>query len=213
MNTTSEICTLWNYKDETLWLNALQHYYNLLSSSQMPLERKMEQVKCEDISPLSTDDFYKFLHEEYFVWKYTQKNRLATTRKQLERYVTENRMFELDYIKHRLFVADRSNIYECLSIASNIRGLGTAGASGLLSILFPQHFGTTDQFVVKSLLEIDNLEEHLQIQRMNPNALKIEDGVILIEIMRKQAAYLNQSFNSSFWTPRKIDMILWSIGR
>lgn len=213
MNTTSEICALWNCNDETLWLNALQHYYNLLSPSQIPLERKMEQVRCEDISPLSTDDFYKFLHEEYFVWKYTQKNRLATTRKQLERYVTENRMFELDYIKHRLFVADRSNIYECLSIASNIRGLGTAGASGLLSILFPQHFGTTDQFVVKSLLEIDNFEEHLLIQRMNPNALKIEDGVILIEIMRKQAAYLNQLFNSSFWTPRKIDMILWSIDR
>lgn len=209
----SQIHALWNSNDQKMWMNAYQHYYNLLSANQIPLEKMMEQVNYKDISALSIDGFYSFLYEEYYVWKYTQKNRLATTRKQLERYVTEDRMFELEFIKHRLFASNRSNVYECLAIASNIRGLGTAGASGLLAILFPQDFGTVDQFVVKSLLEIDNLAEQKQIEQMNPTSLKIDDGVILIDIMRKKAQLLNQQFNTTFWTPRKIDMILWSIGR
>lgn len=213
MITFSQVNALWNCNDETMWMHAFQHYYDLLSPNQVPLEQKMKQTKHEEISELSTNDFYSFLHEEYYVWKYTQKNRLSTTRKQLERYVTEDRMFELEFIKHRLFASDRSNARECLSVVSNIRGLGTAGASGLLAILFPHDFGTVDQFVVKSLLEIDNLAEHKQIEQMNPTSLKIDDGVILINIMRKKAQLLNQQFHTTFWTPRKIDMILWSIGR
>jgi hypothetical protein len=42
---------------------------------------------------------------------------------------------------------------------SRIRGLGIAGASGLLSVLFPEYFGTVDQFVVMSLLCINGLKE------------------------------------------------------
>lgn len=213
MKSDAQVSKLWNCSDEAMWMYAFQHYYDLLSPSQVPLDRMMEQVRYEEIGSLTTYEFYKFLHDEYYVWKYTQKNRLSTTRKQLERYINEDRMFELDYIKHRLFATDRSNVRESLSVVSNIRGLGTAGASGLLAILFPQEFGTVDQFVVKSLLEIDCLEEHTQIARMKPNALKIEDGVVLINILRKKAIKLNQQFDSSFWTPRKIDMILWSIGR
>jgi thermostable 8-oxoguanine DNA glycosylase len=213
MDTFSKINMLWDSNEETMWMHAFQHYYDLLSPNQVPLECKLEQVNPEDIRALSTTDFYSFLHEEYYIWKYTQKNRLATTRKQLERYISENRMFELEFIQHRLFASDRSNARECLSVVSNIRGLGAAGASGLLAILFPHDFGTVDQFVVKSLLEIDNLPEHKQIEQMNPTFLKIDDGVILIDIMRKKAQLLNQQFSTTFWTPRKIDMILWSIGR
>lgn len=211
--TYSDIYTLWNSNDQTAWMHAYRHYFDLLSNSQAALDNRMSNVNYEEIQALTTNDFYSFLYEEYFVWKYTQKNRLATTRKQLERYITENQMFELDYIKYRMFMSNRSNIRECLSVASNIRGLGTAGASGLLAILFPNDFGTVDQFVVKSLLEIDNLAQHKQVAEMNPACLKIDDGVILIDILRKKAQLLNQQFNTTFWTPRKIDMILWSIGR
>lgn len=213
MDAFSNIDILWNCNDETMWMHAFQHYYDLLSPNQVLLDRRLEQVKHEEISALSVNDFYSFLHKEYYVWKYTQKNRLATTRKQLERYVTEDRMFELAFIKHRLFASDRSNPRECLSAVSSIRGLGTAGASGLLAILFPHDFGTVDQFVVKSLLEINNLSERKQIEQMNPTFLKIDDGVILINIMRKKAQILNQQFQTDFWTPRKIEMILWSVGR
>ena len=48
---------------------------------------------------------------------------------------------------------------------------------------------------------------------MNPESLTNNDGVILVEIMREKAEELNRNFNTDFWTPRKIDMILWSFGR
>ena len=48
---------------------------------------------------------------------------------------------------------------------------------------------------------------------MNPEGLKIKDGIILVNIMKEKAAELNAKFNTDFWTPRKIDMILWAYGR
>lgn len=95
-------------------------------------------------------------------------------------------------------------------MASSIHGLSTAGGSGLLSILYPEHFGTADKFVVYSLLRIDGLQEHAVISGMNPEALTLNNGVALIEIMRNKAQELNERFHTDFWTPRKIDMILWS---
>ena len=97
-------------------------------------------------------------------------------------------------------------------IATSIRGLGTAGASGLLSILFPQHFGTVDQFAVKALCQIEDLPEIETIRSMNPEGLTIRDGVLLIKILRVKAADNNRLFGGDFWTPRRIDMVLWTLG-
>lgn len=213
IDTLSDVNTLWNYGDHDMWKKSLQNYWSLLSSKQLPLERQINAIDYKDVKALSVQEFYTFLHDRYFVWKYTQKNRLATTRKSLKKYITENRISELEDIKNRLFEADLDHIEECLSIAKQIRGLGTAGASGLLAILFPQHFGTVDQFVIKSLLKIEGLQEHELLESMNPESLTVKNGTVLISIMRKQANYLNTHFNTDFWTPRKIDMILWAIDR
>lgn len=48
---------------------------------------------------------------------------------------------------------------------------------------------------------------------MNIDNLKESDGVILIKIMRNKAFQLNLQFGITFWTPRKIDKILWAINR
>ncbi|MFA5817698.1 MAG: hypothetical protein WC854_00275 [Bacteroidales bacterium] len=79
--------------------------------------------------------------------------------------------------------------------------------------LLKKHFATVDQFAVKALLGVNSLPEIKSIQSMNPDQLKIKDAVILIEIMKHKAKELNNKFLTSFWTPRKIDMILWSIHR
>lgn len=100
-----------------------------------------------------------------------------------------------------------------LKSQKEIEGLGTAGASGLLSILFPEHFSTVDQFVVKRLCEIDGIMYKERLTAMNPESLKAKDGVILIQIMKNKATQLNEKFNTDFWTPRKIDMVLWAYGR
>ena len=119
----------------------------------------------------------------------------------------------LHAIKQRLFAADKDNIQQCLSIASSIRGLGIAGASGLMAVLFPAQFGTVDQFVVKALAKIPELAERNLIAAMIPESLKLNDGTILIRIMRRKTGELNQAPSQTRWTPRKVDMVLWTCAR
>ena len=81
------------------------------------------------------------------------------------------------------------------TLAKQIKGLGAAGASGLLALLFPRYFGTIDQFAVKALRQIDGLPEHAALQKMKSKNLNISDGVVLISIMRKKAEELNRFLN------------------
>jgi len=45
---------------------------------------------------------------------------------------------------------------------------------------------------------------------MNPKNQKERDAILLIEIMRRKAKQLNNWFSNNEWTPRKVDMILWT---
>jgi len=83
----------------------------------------------------------------------------------------------------------------------------------LLAVLFPEYFGTGDQFAVKALLRIPELPESQEIAAMHPESLKLDEGVLLIRIMKRKTAELNRAFLTSFWTPRKVDMILWTCAR
>ncbi|MBQ7897530.1 MAG: hypothetical protein IJ323_03820 [Clostridia bacterium] len=204
---------LWYDGLEIQWQEALNAYYYMLGPEQRIIEDYINNVNVEEIHSLDEVEFYQFLYDKYFVWKYTAKNRLATTRKSLEKYIKNDELSILKSIKERLFSMPKDNIKNCLEIACEIYGLGTAGASGLLAILFPTNFGTVDQFVVKRLQEIDHPIYNFDLKNMNPENLKIKDGVVLVEIMREKATELNNKFNTDFWTPRKIDMVLWAFGR
>ncbi len=83
----------------------------------------------------------------------------------------------------------------------------------MLAVLFPAYFGTVDQFAVKALLRIPELPESQQVAAMHPESLKLDEGALLIRIMRRKAAELNREFSATFWTPRKVDMILWTCAR
>lgn len=122
-------------------------------------------------------------------------------------------MKELHQIQLNLFFFDHSDIYRGLEIAQCIRGLGIPGASGLLSILFPKDFGTVDQFVVKSLQSIPGLPEQDRISKINPDFIKLDDGLELISLLRNEANQLNKAFKTNTWTPRSIDKVLWSYRR
>lgn len=206
-----EIRALWEHGEETDWKNALAFYYRELNDEELVLDREMETLDVIKIKNMSVNEFYTFLHDKYFLWKYTAKNRLATTRKSLRKYIDENRLNELAMIQREIFAMDHNEIGECLETVSQIQGLGISGASGLLAILFPDEFGTVDQFVCKRLKEI-NLPEYEELTALDPQKqMKARDGAMLIEIMREKALELNQRFHTDFWTPRKIDMILWSV--
>lgn len=205
---TNALSRLWYNGTEPEWEKVLAHYHTLYKDA--ALETFMEKLKPETVEQMSVSEFYQFLHDKYFVWKYTAKNRLATTRSHLRKYLDGDQLGE---IHGQIFATSKNNSSDMLTAVSRIKGLGIAGASGLLSILFPEYYGTVDQFVVLALLTIDDLPEHDYLGKMNPELLSLKDGVLLEEIMRQKALELNQKFQTDRWTPRKIDMVLWAYDR
>lgn len=197
---------LWYNGTERQWQEALDTYYFMLRPEQRDIEDYINNIDAKTIKCLDEKEFYEFLYNKYFVWKYTAKNRLATTRKCLGKYIHNNELLKLKDIQTRLFSMPKDNVGKCLGVACEIYGLGTAGASGLLAILFPADFGTVDQFVVRRLQEINHPIYNTELNKMNPEGLKIKDGIILVEIMKEKAKELNKKFNTDFWTPRRIDM-------
>ncbi|MDX9701517.1 MAG: hypothetical protein RBU23_00585 [Candidatus Auribacterota bacterium] len=203
-----DINKLWVSGTESDWSAMLDSYWNYVKPDNMQLEKDMDVLNPDYVKKLDAQGWYDFLLNKYFRWKYTAPNRYATTTNYLKKYCENGRLHVLNQIKDCLFSFDKENIEAGLSI--KISGLGVAGRSGLLSLLFPKHFGTVDQFVVKALLNVTRLPERNLLTSMNPNGLTIKDGVILIQIMRQKSTELNNKFKTDSWTPRKIDQILWA---
>lgn len=174
------------------------------------LEKKLDNLDSNRIKAMSLEDFYNFLMDDYFQWKFTDSRWLNQNKNHLARYVLEQKLDELSAIQSKLFSFNLDDIREGLTIASSINGLGIAGGSGLLSLLFPNYFGTVDQFVVKALSSIERLPETNDVLNMAQTNLKINNGVFLITIMRNKASELNMIFHNNSWSPRAIDKVLWA---
>lgn len=204
------ISELWNKGDENSWRDALSRYWSYVKPQNLELEKRMNKLDSEEVKKLGPHEWYDFLKDEYFPWKYTAPNRLATTTNQLKKYQETNNLGVLFAIKENIFALDPTDIQQALKIAKSTKGLGWAGASGLLALLFPKSFGTADQFVIKALREIDSLPESGKLFAMRPDNLREKDAVLVIQVMRRKACDLNALFATDEWTPRKIDMILWA---
>jgi energy-coupling factor transporter ATP-binding protein EcfA2 len=204
---------MWNSNDPGLWQKTLNRYWTFVKPSNLALEKEMDRLDAETVRVMNPHEWYRFLLEKYFRWKYTAPNRYASTTKAFRKYEANDELSLLHGIKEQLFASDKDNIEQCLALASSIRGLGIAGASGLLAVLFPTHFGTVDQFVVKALAAIPDLPEGNLITAMNRVSLKLSEGTVLIRIMRRKAAELNRALSTTEWTPRKVDMVLWTCER
>ena len=205
---------LWDSSKESDWQNHLDRYWTFVKSSHLAIEKEFDSFDVNVLHDLNKKEWYEFLKNKYFYWKFTAPNRYKTTTNQLKKYLDpDDNLDNLYAIKQKLFQFDKEDIETGLKIAQQIRGLGPAGASGLLAVLFPSHFATVDQFFVKALSDVKYLPERNIITNMNPEQLKIKDGAILTSIMRKKAADLNQQFSTNRWTPRKVDMVLWVSSR
>ena len=203
---------VWDSTSADVWERGLRDYWTYIKPSLLALERDIEQLDPESVRAMDAEQWYTFLLEKYFRWKYTAPNRYASTTKSLKEYNKPMLLPCLHKIKDQIFEADKRDIKTCLGLACRIGGLGPAGASGLLSVLFPEFFGTVDQFAVKALRQIPDIPEKAELAAMNPESLRPAEGVVLVQIMRRRAAALNTSFGTNVWTPRKVDMILWTYG-
>lgn len=204
-----EVKKLWNSHSESAWNQRLEMYWTMESvQKHCGLEKELHDLQRETVEDMSADSFYDFLLKQYFVWKYTAPNRFKTTIAELKKYETEGKE-ELGIIKDTIFSLHKrrpDGTRALMEEVTKIHGLGAAGGSGLLSILFPEHYGTIDQFVVKSLQKVGLPEA----QGMDPENLTIEDAVVLEDIYRNKAGELNSSFGGNHWAPRRIDMVLWT---
>jgi hypothetical protein len=207
------IADLWRSVDPRAWDQALQRYWHFVQPRNLELERSLDALDLRRIQVLTHRGWYDFLHDEYFRWKYTAPNRYATTTIQLRKYIDGGALDELESLRLQILNLDLNDIPLGLKTAKKIRGLGTAGASGLLSLMYPNHFATVDQFVVKALRQVNDLPEANALAKMKPLNLSVADGVLLISILNRKAKENNRLFDMTTWTPRKIDMVLWTYGR
>lgn len=201
-----KINEIWNSKEISVWKDALSKA-TIETGRDDSIETKMSKLNVEYIQHLPVEDFYSFLHDDYFVWKYTAKNRLASTRKSLKKHETD--MEKLRKIQEELFNFNLSETDKGLEIAHKIEGLGISGASGLLALLFPSYFGTVDDMVIRALLTCDEYRDDATIKAINPQDININGAVYLIEQFKKKAHELNALSNEYCWRPRDIDVILW----
>ncbi len=173
----------------------------------------MEVLDVERLRSLNADQWFAFLHDEYFRWKYTAPNRYSTTTRTLCRKAGDEtgRQTLVRSRDQLLGINASDSIRRSIETASAIPGLGTAGASGLLALMYPMAFGTVDQFVVKALRAIPEFASDAAIAKMNPDGLTAADGELLVLIMRRKAAALTEGLRES-WTPRMIDKVLWTYG-
>jgi hypothetical protein len=202
---------LWASNDRELWLSALDEYWKFVKPGNLVLEKEIESLDALAIAVFTADEWYSFLITKYFRWKYTAPNRYATTTNSFKKYIEKKGLNNLLTIRDEIFsTGTRNDFSGALNAARQIGGLGVAGASGLISVLFPDRFGTVDQFVVKALEKIATLPEREAVLKMNPDSLTPTNAALLNSIMERKALELNNTFDSEDWTTRKIDMVLWA---
>lgn len=204
------INALWGSSDHDLWSWAESIYGKVPSAVRnREVEAFLDALTPARAAAYSPEEFYAFLYDKFFLWKYTAKNRLASTRRSLSYY--EENMQELALIQQALFSFEPSNVRLGLKIARLIRGLGCAGASGLLSVLFPGDYGTVDQFVVKALCQCDQSRGD-ELHRIDPENITLDQAVLLEQLLRDKARQLNEENRTDCWSPRRVDKVLWTFG-
>lgn len=206
---------LWHSSNSIAWDEALARYWGRVKPCNVGLERALDAPNLvERVRSFNAKEWYQFLRDEYFRWKYTDPRWYARTTGYLKRYVDEHELDVLDAIRQRLLKIDRTDVEGALKVAcgrtDGIHGLGPPGASGLLALLYPDTFATVDKFVVEALQKVNGLPEAAAIAQMKPDALSISNGVSLIAIMQRKADENNRAFATRTWTPRKVDKVLWT---
>ena len=174
---------LWKSNDAQEWHRTLASYWQMDPVRRnLAREQYIEALDPEAIRKADEEGWRAFLRI-YFDWKYTG-NYLPQRLEDLE----SNEPERLLSIKGLLFDSDFTNIRRTLERARYIKGLGTAGASGLLAVLFPEWFGTVDKFVVEALRQVPTLPERERIKKMKPKNLTDDHAVLLVDTIAGKPA-------------------------
>jgi hypothetical protein len=199
------VAALWRSNGARDWHDVLAHYWDLVEDRE--LERHLDALDLDRLRRMDARGWYEFLRDEY-----APANEYRWITRSLSPFVDAPGVEALDRCRKRLLALDPSDVRTALKAASNIPGLGIAGASGLLSVMYPSEFGTVDQFVVNALRGVEGLPEAAALARMKPRGKIVRDGVMVVSILRRKAAELSCVLGE-VWTPRMISRVLWTVGR
>lgn len=208
-----DIKTLWDSGNREDWESAVSKYYNAVKPNNIEVEQKLNAMTTDEFKQMSGQEFYRFLVGDYSSWKYTDNRRKATVRHNIEDFHQKFTDDEFKKIIDASFLIDKGDIFLHFANMTRITGIGTAGASGVLSLIFPEYFGTMDRFLVENLKKIYDGQSYCgkKLISMKSDSLTNYDAIILTQILREKARQLNEKFDTSDFTPRKIDMVLWAI--
>ncbi len=206
---------LWNCKDPKEWDYCESELYDAaVKSENRNVERELEKPGLrERIARMTTAQFYDFLRDEYYKWKFTSKPLLIGNTNALSKHVKDGTMERVERVRQRLINrgddTKGASIRMIMAEHGGIHGLAVAGASGLLALVYPEEFGTVDRKVTEALQQIGLPE----VMKANPKKISIEEAETMIEVMRVKALELNRMFRTNKWRPRLIDRVLWVAGR
>jgi hypothetical protein len=206
----------------------MKDYWKYVKADLKGIEDELnDPMITEKARTMNPQQWFEFLLNKYYRWKFTDPRRYSRWSGLLKKHVDSGGLRDLYETKREIFAFVKTDTESGLRFASRRDrakvGLGIAAGSGLLSVLFPEYFGTVDEFVVIGLGKVDGLldrwrneitriNQRLQKSKSTKNGsfqLSLSEGVLLVEIMRAKAHQLNEWFGCNAWTPRKVDMVLW----
>lgn len=85
----SEIEQLWHSSDAAKWQRALDRYCNYIKPTHVAIEREMDSLRPDNVRHLDADQWYDWLLNKYFVWKFTACNLCAAQTNSLKRQATD----------------------------------------------------------------------------------------------------------------------------
>lgn len=215
---------LWESQDEQVWKRCYEAYWNVRSVNDNHIIEEELNILAQHRQVLfkaGAKSWYEFLFHKYIPWKLkSQGMSYESHRRQFaRRYYTC--LTELDSIKTAIAHAHKTNVLACLEIATTIDGFGIPSGSGLLAVLYPEHFGTIDQLILRAFREIPHVNQEYQLDsRTHSNneyfsgkktdRARLRLAEELIDLFIQRAAENNNLFGTSMWTPRKVEMALWT---
>jgi hypothetical protein len=208
----ANIQDVWISEKESVWCAQIDAYWKRVEDQKKKtLEEEMDKLDPQLIRDSTDVAWRDFLANKYIPWKHTPgRFYKSIQRKFIARYAGQEQQSLLSTIKSRIFACDPGATGELLGIVDEIYQFGIPSASGLLSLLFPSRFGTVDKFAIESLQRIEEFKGDILIQGFMPKSISLDDAVRAISIMRVKAGENNKLFGTTFWTARRIDMVLWS---
>jgi hypothetical protein len=151
---------LWRSQDPREWDYCESELYDAyVQPANRMIERELEKPGLrERIARMDAAQFYAFLRDEYFLWKFTSGPERTGNLKWLARHVSDGTMDRLERARRNLvnrgdFSKDAS-ILMLMGRHGGVHGLAVAGASGLLALVYPEEYGTVDVKVTEALQQV-----------------------------------------------------------